>query len=472
LIVDELSTIPRQTRLVVLLGSMCAFVTSLNQSIMSVAFPDLRRSFPDVSAAQLSWVLNSYTIVAGATLILAAVVSSRFGRKRVLLIGLATFTVAATACTLAPNPPALIAARVVQACGWSMITPSAVALILADVPPTRRATAIATWGGVGGVATALGPSLGAVLIDAATWRGAFALSIPFGLFVLVAGARVFRESDEHELVREGLPDPIGALSLLSGVTLMILGLVQTPRWGWIDRRTAACVALGAACVVFLFWRSARVAVPMIDRRLLGYRNTRLAASLSVLYGTGFFATSLGLVLFLTQVWGYSVVRAGILITPVAAMVTVLAPVAGGVGDRYGHRLLTVAAGLAWCAGSVWLLVGAEGTPDLARVWLPAMLLLGIGSGLGWPTIHGIPVIGIPPGEFGAAVATNQTVLRISGALGVAIAITLISEEHGSAAVPSFRKLFVLMAVSGAFLCLIGTLIDTAPRKAKGQSGFS
>jgi EmrB/QacA subfamily drug resistance transporter len=460
--VDDLSAIPRQTRSVLLLGSMCAFLTSLNQSIMSVAFPDLRRSFPDVSAAQLSWVLNSYTIVAGATLILAAVISSRFGRKRVLLTGLWIFTVAATACTLAPNPPALIAARVVQAIGWAMITPSAVAVILADVPPTRRATAIATWGGVGGVATTLGPSLGAVLIDASSWRGAFAISIPFGLFVIVAGSRVFRESTPDELVREGLPDPIGALCLLSGVTLVILGLVQTPRWGWIDGRTVTVIAVGAVLVAYLVRRSARVAVPMLNRRLLSYRNTRLAASLSVLYGTGFFATNLGLVLFLTQVWGYSVVRAGILITPVAAMVTVLAPVAGRVGDRYGHRVLTVPAGIAWCAGSLWLLVAAGGSPDLARVWLPAMLLLGIGSGLGWPTIHGIPVVGIPSSEFGSAVATNQTVLRISGALGVAIAITLISDDHGSAAVPSFRKLFVLMTISGAFLAAIGALIDTAP----------
>jgi MFS family permease len=203
---------------------------------------------------------------------------------------------------------------------------------------------------------------------------------------------------------------------------------------------------------------------MLNRRLLGYRNTRLAASMSVLFGTGFFATSLGLVLFLTQVWEYSVVRAGILITPVAAMVTVLSPVAGRVGDRYGHRVLTVPAGIAWCAGSLWLLVGAGGTPDLARVWFPAMILLGIGSGLGWPTINGIPVIGIPPAEFGSAVATNQTVLRTSGALGVAIAITLISDEHGSAAVSSFRKLFVLMAVSGLFLGVIGALIDTAPSR--------
>ena len=209
----DLASIPRHSWMVLFLGSMCAFVTSLNQSIMSVAFPDLRRSFPNASSAELSWVLNSYTIVAGATLILAAVVSGRLGRKRVLMTGLSIFIAAAVACTIAPNPPFLIAARVVQAVGWAMITPSAIAVILADVPATRRATAIATWGGVGGVATALVPLLGAVLIDAGTWRCAFAVSIPFGLFVLAVGSRVFRESEPHELVRNGLPDPISAVAV-------------------------------------------------------------------------------------------------------------------------------------------------------------------------------------------------------------------------------------------------------------------
>ena len=153
---------------------------------------------------------------------------------------------------------------------------------------------------------------------------------------------------------------------------------------------------------------------------------------------------------------------GLLITPVAAMVTVLAPVAGRVADRFGHRLLTVPAGIAWSAGALWLLIGAGGSPDLARVWLPAMVLLGIGSGLGWPTIHGIPVIGIPPTEFGSAVATNQTVLRVAGALGVAIAITLISGSTGASALAPFRRLFVLMAISGFFLGFIGAFIHTAP----------
>lgn len=160
-------------------------------------------------------------------------------------------------------------------------------------------------------------------------------------------------------------------------------------------------------------------------------------------------------LFLTEVWRYSVVRAGALITPIAAMVTVLAPVAGRVADRVGHRVLVVPAGLFWLSGGLWLLVGAGDMPDLLHVWFPAAFLLGIGSGLGWPTIHGIPMIGIEPKDFSAAVATNQTVLRVVGFLGVAIAITLISGAGGATMSP-FRRLFVLMAVSGALLSLVGS----------------
>lgn len=453
-----------RARLVVVLGSMCAFITSLNQSIMSVAFADLRRSFPEVSASRLSWVLNVYTIVAGSTLVLSAVVSNRFGRKRVLLTGLALFTVAGAACATAPGPGTLIAARAVQAIGWALITPSAVAVILADVPVDKRASAIATWGGVGGIATTLGPSVGAWLIDVGTWRAAFVVSLPFSVAVFVAGALVFRESDPTELVRDGLPDPLGAVALLLGMTTFILGLVQSPTWGWGDARTIGCIAVGVVLIAHLLHRSARVPRPLLDPRLLRYRNLRLAVLLSIGYGTGFFATNLGLVLFLTEVWHYSVLRAGALITPVAAMVTVLAPVAGRVADRRGHRVLVVPAGAFWTAGALLLAVRAGAHPDLWTTWFPAVVLLGIGSGLGWPTIHGIPVIGVPARDFSPAVATNQTVLRAVGSLGVAVAITLVSGGAAEASITPFRRLFVWMAISGVLLSVIGSFVDTRPRR--------
>jgi EmrB/QacA subfamily drug resistance transporter len=452
---------PRAWRVLVL-GSLCSFITALNLSIMNVAFPDLRRSFPEVSAAELSWVLNGYTIVSGATLILAAVVSDRLGRKRILLTGLAVFTVAGVACALAPNPAVLIAARVLQALGAALITPSTVQVILADVPVTRRGTAVAAWSAIGGMATALGPSLGAVVVDVGTWRWAFWITLPIGALVFVLGLRFFTEAEPHELVRGPLPDPFGAVALAGGVMLVILGLVQSPTWGWGDARTLACLAAGTFGIAVLIWRSAHVANPMIDLELLRYRNLRLASILSIGYGLGFFAMSLGLVLFLTQVWDYSVVKAGLLVAPVALMVTALSPITGRVADRVGHRAIAVPGGLAWAAGSLWLLVAADGEADLGRVWFPAVLLLGIGSATAWPTIHGIPMVGLPQSRFGAATATNQTVLRLSTALGVGTAITLISGDTGEGAVGPFRRLFVLMLVSGLVLAVVGARIRTAP----------
>jgi EmrB/QacA subfamily drug resistance transporter len=447
---------------VLVLGSLCSFITALNLSIMNVAFPDLRRSFPDVSAAELSWVLNGYTIVSGATLILAAVVSDRLGRKRILLTGLAVFTVAGVACALAPSPAFLIAARVLQALGAALITPSTVQVILADVPVTRRGTAVAAWSAIGGMATALGPALGAVVVDVGTWRWAFWITLPIGVLVFTLGLRFFTEAEPHELVRGPLPDPFGAVALAAGVMLVILGLVQSPAWGWGDARTLACLAAGALGITVLIWRSARVANPMIDLDLLRYRNLRLAATLSIGYGLGFFAMSLGLVLFLTQVWDYSVVKAGLLVAPVALMVTALSPITGRVADRVGHRVIAVPGGLAWAAGSLWLLVAADGEADLGRVWFPAVALLGIGSATAWPTIHGIPMVGLPQHRFGAATATNQTVLRLSTALGVGTAITLISGDVDGGGVGPFRRLFVLMLVSGLVLAIVGSRIRTAP----------
>ena len=153
-------------------------------------------------------------------------------------------------------------------------------------------------------------------------------------------------------------------------------------------------------------------------------------------------------------------------TPVAAMVTVLSPVAGSVGRPLRASRARGARGRRRGARvRCGCLTFADGTPDLARVWFPAMFLLGIGSGLAWPTIHGIPVIGIPPCEFGSAVATNQTVLRVSGALGVAIAITLISGDTGAAALTPFHHLFLLMAISGISLSVVGYWIRTARRSS-------
>jgi MFS family permease len=137
---------------------------------------------------------------------------------------------------------------------------------------------------------------------------------------------------------------------------------------------------------------------------------------------------------------------------------------GRLADRVGHRVIAVPGGVAWAAGSLWLLVGAGEHARLATVWFPAVALLGIGSASAWPTIHGIPMVGLPQSRFGAATATNQTVLRLSTALGVGTAITLISGRAADSGVGPFRRLFVLMLISGLVLAIVGSRVRTAPHE--------
>jgi EmrB/QacA subfamily drug resistance transporter len=457
--------IPVSAWRVLVLGSLANFVMSFAGSVMTVAFPDLRQRFPHASPAELSWVLNSYTIVSGGLLILAAACCDRFGRKRMLLTGIVTFTLAALACAVAPNVGFLIGARTVQGIGGALIPPAAVAVILAQFPVTRRGTAIAVWTGIGGIATALGPSVGGTVIDAGSWRWAFWMTLPVGVVVALLGARAFREASPDELVRGPLPDPLAALALTAGVVLGILGLVKSPTWTWNDGRTIGCLVASAVLLAAFLWRTQRVTNPLIELDLLLYRNMRLAVVLAIGFGIGFFAMFFGLVLFLTSVWHYSLTKAGFLVAPVPTVIFLAAPPAGRLADRVGHRVIAVPGGVAWAAGAVILLAGAHTPRDLA-IWFPAVILLGLGAALAYPTMQGIPVIGIPASRVGAATATIFTVLRLASAVGAALAITLITGEDTSAA-STFQPIFILMVASGAALALVGTRVSTAPSSGPG-----
>jgi EmrB/QacA subfamily drug resistance transporter len=453
---------PRAKRVLVL-GSMCSFVNSLNLSIMYVAFPDLTRSFPEASAARLSWVLNAYTVVAAATLVLAGVVADRWGRRRTLLTGVTVFATASAVCALAPTTSILIGARAVQAVGSALITPASIALILDEVPTERRATAIATWGAIGAAAAAAGPSLGAVLIDLAGWRAAFWVSVPIAAVVVPTGWRTFRESRDPS--PRPLPDVFSVLCLMTGVSLVILALTQSDDWGWGDGKTLASLGGGVLLVAVLLVRSALIRNPVLDLALFRHPALRVSAAASLLYGMGFFAMFFGTVLFLRQVWGYSTVEAGLLITPVPVATAFVASFAGRVADRHGHRRLMIPGGALFTLGALFLVVRADDDPDPWATWLPAVVVLGLGSGMVWPAIHGAAVHGVPGASYGSATAINQTVQRVGTALGVATTISLVAGWDAGDGVGGFRSMFWLMAGSGAAAILLGTRLRTAPGAA-------
>ncbi len=446
-------------------GSLCSFQSAVNLSIMNVAFPDLQASFSDQPRSTLSWVLNTYTIVAAAILIPLGVLADRVGRKRVLMVGLAAFTLGSTMGALAPSIPVLIVARVLQAIGGSAITPASVALILNEVPASRRTTAIAVWGGIGSAAAALGPSLGSVIVDAGGWRWAFWVSVPLGVSAIAMGIPVFRESRDPD-ARE-MPDLAGAILLMAGTGGVTLGLVQSPRWDWLSVRTLGSIVIGLGLLAALVWRSSRVSNPMLDLSLFRYPTVRRSALGSTVFGIGFFAMFFGAVQFLRFAWDYPITKAGLLFTPVSVTIACVSAFAGRGAERFGHRRMIAIGGSVFSAGAIWLTAMLSDEPDL-RVWLTGIVAMGLGSGLAWPAIHGLSVVGIPMQMFAAATSVNQTFQRVSTVLGVAITISLTESWTTGDGVGAYRGAFGLMAGAGIAVVAVGSL-RAPPTSPRGDS---
>jgi EmrB/QacA subfamily drug resistance transporter len=437
--------------LVIFTVALCSFQAGLNLSIMNVAFPALQRSWPEASRASLSWVLSVYTIVTAAVLIPAGVVADRVGHRRVALIGLATFVIGSSTGALSPNVSVLIAARVVQAIGGAMLGPAAVALLLDAVPASRRTFAMSMWSAVGSVATASGPSLGAWLVDLGGWRWAFWTGVPFGILAWVLGFRTF---EERRVADRRFPDPWSSALLLVGIGSLTLALVQVRAWGWTSPSTVVAVGASATTLIALAVRSSRIEWPLIDPALLRFPGFRYAVSGAVLYGAGFFALFFGAIQFLSFVWEYDTMQAGLLFVATPASMVVMSPIAGRLAERLGLGMMLVISGVLTIAGACTMAF-ALGAERHVVPWIAGMILLGVGGAFAWPALFGLVAEGLPPSLFASAMGVQQAFQRIAGALGVAATITLTDAWQPGDGVGDYVRLWYLVGAAGIAALLIG-----------------
>jgi NTE family protein len=432
-------------------------------SILNVAFPSLRDDFPGVSQAALSWVLNLYTIVAGASLIVGGVLVDRTGRKRMLVAGTAAFAAGSLICAFAPSIPVLLAGRVVQALASALVTPASIAVILRAFPLTHQAVGTSGWSAVGSVAAGAGPTIGGLLVDWGGWRWAFLITLPGSAIGLLLALIVVEESKDSE--PRPIPDLMGSLLIVVSVSLAVGGLIQSRTWGWADARVWIGIVSGLLLVGVLVIRSLRHPNPILDVSLFAHRSFALANVVSFVFGVGFFSIFFGYVLFLTDVWGQDIRTAGLLMTPLALLGAVLAPFAARVVRRRGAGLLLLPGGLLVAAGALLLLVAAGPEPRLVGVWLPAICLTGAGSGLVWPSIFAGLVSDVPAGRYAVATGINQTIQRTATALGIALAVTLLGATQGAVGIGSFDRLFALSAACGLLTAVCAPFIGLRLRGA-------
>jgi EmrB/QacA subfamily drug resistance transporter len=416
-----------------------------------------------VSTAELSWVLNAYTIVFGTLLVPAGRLADLYGRKRLFLIGVALFTLASGLCGWATSALALIGFRVLQAIAAALLVPASLALILAAFPREKRSIAVSLWGAVGALAAAVGPSLGAYVVATLGWPWAFFLNVPVGVIGLALSTSRLQESKGIE--PGARPDILGILLLSFGVGALALGVVKSSDWGWASPSTESAIIAGlAALTAFVVW-AGRVEAPALDLTLFRDRNYRFANVATLVFSVTFTAMFFGFFFFMTRVWGYTLPQAGLAVTPGPLMVIPVAIIAGRRAARIGHRPLLVMGGVIYALGASWIDMMAGPTPNFLRDWLPGMLMGGSGVGLLIPSLAGAAVFGLPPQRFGVGSAVNQSIRQLGAVFGVALVVVLVGNAFGPTAMESFRIHFRVLIAGGLATALLSLPIDTRPARA-------
>lgn len=411
---------------VLLITSVGLFMASLDLFIVNIAFPDLARDFDGASLPSLSWVLNAYAIVFAALLVPAGRIADRVGRKRVFILGLLLFAAASGLCAVAPSLNVLIAARVLQAVGGAMMLPTTLGLILPAFPVEQRTLAIGIWSAVGGVAAALGPPIGGLLVQL-SWRWIFVVNVPIGIVTAIVAARVLQEVREPE---DGRPDLLGAAELALGIGLLTLGIVKGPDWGWADPRDLACLTGAIALVVAFVVRSAHHHAPVIELPLLRVRSFALANLAAMVFFAGFGAMLLSGVLLLTEVWGYSALTAGFALSPGPLMAATFAIPSGRLGGRIGQRPVAAAGGLVFAASFAYILASVGSTPEYASTFLPGFMLGGAGVGMVLGTLPAAATASLPPTRFATGTAVFGMARQLGAAIGVAALVALLNDSTG------------------------------------------
>jgi EmrB/QacA subfamily drug resistance transporter len=428
------------------IASLATLATFLDTTILYVAFPDISASFADTSASQLSWVLNAYTIVFAALLIPAGKLADRVGHRRVFLAGSTVFTVASMACGLAPSAEVLIAFRIVQAAGAAALIPSSLALVMHAFAHDQLPRAVAIWGVAGAVAGALGPTLGAAIVEGLGWRWAFFINLPIGAYTVVSGRTHLHESSDPAT---RIPSIVGVALVAGAAGLLSYGVVGTEDVGWISTRTLGVLAAGFVTLLVFVAHQRRTEAPALNLELFRIPNYTWGNLAMLVFGTVFAALFFGSILFLTQVWEWSILQAGFGVAPGPAVVALLAPRAGRLAGRIGQRPLLLVGGIVYASSGLYRLVMLGPDGAYLRDYFPSMVLSGIGVALVFPQLSSVVAQALPPNLRGVGGASLQAIRQFGGTFGVALTIAFLATSTGAAAtLVAYDRIWWLIVIGG------------------------
>lgn len=445
--------IPRSAWRTLSITSVVVFMVSLEITIIALALPEIRQAFPDASDSTLSWILTVYNIGVASLLLLSGWWADKSGRKKVFLVGLAFFALGSIIAAVAPTVELLIVARAIQSIGGAIQYPAGLALLLPAFPTERRQMAIGIWGAMGALAAAVGPSVGAIVVEALGWRAIFGINVPVAILAFIAG-RMYLEESKGE-VPEGRVDVIGVPLASVGVGAIILGIVQAGEWGPGSPAQVITIVVGIVLVIAFIVRSRTHPAPLFDLKLLKLRSFSDANLGMVAFTVAFFSWLVTFPTFIQDEWGWSVLETGFAIAPGPLIAMIASPPLGRIADRIGPAPVLMLGGISGAIGLILhrLLITLE--PNYVLMVLLPGAFIGIAAGSSFAMVVGAAMRDISPAQFGMAGAGRSTIFQLAVAVGIAFgfAITL-GAETSEQALDFNRRLWL----AGAALYFVQFLI--------------
>ena len=417
----------RRQRLILVAAILGTTVVTVDGTVVNVALPAIEDDLGGGLAGQ-QWTANAYLVTLGSLLLIGGSLGDIFGERRVFAFGVAAFGVTSLACALAPTIEILVGARALQGVAGALLTPAALAVIVANFAPDERGKAVGAWTAWGGVGTVLGPLIGGQLVDAASWRWIFAINVPVVLVTMWLILRVVPQARERD--PDARVDVVGALLCALGLAGMTFGLIEQPLRGWGSPVVAGTLIAGAVLFAgFLVWE-ARTRHPMLPLGLFKRHNFAFGnIETFAMYG-GLGLLFFFLVLFLQQVAGWSATAAGTTSIPVTLLMFALSMRFGMLADRYGPRFFMGVGPLVTAAGLA-LFLRLDSDVDYLTDLLPALLVFGVGLSMTVAPLTSTVLADADESNAGIASGVNNAIARVAGLVAIAAVGAVVAASFGS-----------------------------------------
>jgi len=431
--------------------SLALFMAMLDNLVVTTALPSIRTAL-HANISDLQWTIDAYTLVFAVLMIPAAALGDRFGRRRVLLIGVALFTAGSATAALSSSATGLGLARALQGAGAAALTPLTLTILTRAFPVERRAAAIGLWSGVSRLGLAASPLVGGAIVEGWSWSAVFWINVPVGIVLLVLGRARLDESfgDARPL------DLPGSALLSAGLLGLVYGLVRGNNAGWSSPQIIASLIAGVVFLALFLLRERTAASPMIDLDLFASGGFSAANAVGFLMSFGMFGSIFLITLYIQEVLRFSPLRAGLGTMPWTGTIMLVAPFAGIVAGRIGARPLVLAGMLAQAVSLSW--IGLLASTSLSYpTLLPAFLLGGLGMGLTFAPLAEAVMAAISGARQGQASSISNTVRELGGVFGVAILGTIF--QHVATSPSAFVTGFRAALFSGAAVLAVGVALS-------------